>query len=134
METNVLRTNDKVSAVALRLGRPALLRLSMAELAVVMDAVTAARDAINGVNNQPRCVDGADDVLDKMQDGLNEWLSLILDLAEDSKPLTAGEAKQRAYIILHHATWAKEDLDFFEEVFQRVKTETAQFVKVCDHE
>ncbi len=81
-----------------------LSRLTMRELSVVMDAVTAARNAVNGVQNQPRCTGGALDEVEALQDSFNDCLELILQVAEAAKPTTLDEANVRAFIILHHET------------------------------
>ncbi|MFI7996090.1 hypothetical protein ACFMKC_20035, partial [Acinetobacter baumannii] len=78
--------------------------MSMYELNTVMAGVTAARDAINGVENQPRCTGRAMEELDELQSGFNYIISMIDGVAKAAKPQTKDEAVIRAVLIMHNET------------------------------
>lgn len=109
--------------------RHSLKRLSIKELATFGDAITHAREAVNGVNNQPRCTDKVDQQLDRLQDFLNETLEMVNQIAREFVPKDRSEASERAYIIIRQETFFADDFAALEAAFNALEADMAPFVK-----
>ncbi|NSL21766.1 hypothetical protein [Agrobacterium tumefaciens] len=101
--------------------------MSMYELNTFMAAVTAARDALTGVENQPRCTGKAMHEVDDLVDGFNRIISMVDGVAKGAKPQTKQEAVIRAVLIMHNETQFHDEFESIEDCFLALKADMAPF-------
>lgn len=122
-----MSTERDAQIVTINVLRHNLELMSMYELNTVMAAVTAARDALNGVENQPRCSGKARVEVDELQNGFNGIITMIDGVAKAAKPKTKEEAVIRAVLIMHNETQFHDEFECIEECFLALKADMAPF-------
>lgn len=124
-----MSTERDAQIVTINVLRHNLERMSMYELNTFMAAVTAARDAINGVENQPRCTGKAMNEVDNLQNSFNLMISMVDGVAKAAKPQTKEEAVIRAVLIMHNETQFHDEFECIEECFLALKADMAPFLE-----
>ncbi|KNY35577.1 hypothetical protein [Agrobacterium sp. SUL3] len=124
-----MRAERDAKIVTINVLRHNLELMSMYELNTFMAAVTAARDAINGIENQPRCTGKAMDEVDELQSGFNSIISMVDGVAKAAKPGTKEEAVIRAVLIMHNETQFHDEFESVEDCFLALKADMAPFLE-----
>lgn len=120
-------TVPAVSTVSITVVRHNLEIMPMKELHVFMAAIAGARDAVNGVENQPRCIGKAYEEVNELQNQLNDVIEMVVDVARAAKPTSKDEAVIRAVLIMHHETEFHDGFETIEDCFLGLKADMAQF-------
>jgi hypothetical protein len=108
--------------------RHSLKRLSIKDLATFADAITHAREAANGVFNQPRCTDKVRIQLERVNDFFNEVIEILGQIARDYVPDTREQASERAYLLMRQETFYTDDFAALAVTFSQLKADMAPFL------
>lgn len=120
-------TSYRTPQVLIDFNRRTLEQLSMHDLNIMYDGITAARDAVNGVECQPRCKGAAHSAMAAIQDCLMDAIEMVEAVAQSAKPTDKTEADIRAYLIMKHASNYHDDFSCLEETFVTLSAEMVPF-------
>ncbi|OWK26317.1 hypothetical protein AJ87_03135 [Rhizobium yanglingense] len=100
-------------AVTIAFNADSFRKLSMKDLGLIVDGLTAARDGLAGVLNQPRCTSNAEDELDDTITSVDRVIDLLASLANEAAPIEPDEVKARAWLLLGYHARLRDDLPQF---------------------
>ena len=89
----------------------ALPSMSMIDLELAYRALRAQAEAVQSVQNQPRCTERAFDLMDDMQAGISEATEALIAALQARAPASDEEVSSRTAALLDYAGWLALPID-----------------------
>jgi hypothetical protein len=103
---NMHLSSEHLSAFAPRPGvQVALSSMSVIDLELTYRALRAQAEAVQSIQNQPRCTERAFDHLEDLQAGIAEQTEAVIEALKARTPATDDEASARLAALLDYAGW-----------------------------